>query len=98
MKRSRRKLRRRSSRNGLTPPWVQAFSNEQNWLCPEFEPGQVGKMRNSLLGLYRAFHEKDCLLAEINPLVLTRRGDFIALDAKMNFDDNGLFAIKRSLR
>ena len=58
------------------------------------EPGQVGKMRNILLGLYKGFYEKDCLLAEINPLVLTRSGDFIALDAKMNFDDNGLFRHK----
>jgi succinyl-CoA synthetase beta subunit len=55
------------------------------------EPEQVGKMRNILSGLHRIFYEKDCLLAEINPLVLTESGDFIALDAKMNFDDNGLF-------
>jgi succinyl-CoA synthetase beta subunit len=58
------------------------------------EPGQVGKLRSFLSGLYKAFWEKDCLLAEINPLVLTRGGDFIALDAKMNFDDNGLFRHK----
>jgi succinyl-CoA synthetase beta subunit len=58
------------------------------------EPGQVGKMRNILFGLYKAFYEKDCLLAEINPLVLTRGGEFIALDAKINFDDNGLFRHK----
>ncbi len=58
------------------------------------EPGQVGKMRSILFGLYKAFYEKDCLLAEINPLVLTRGGEFIALDAKMNFDDNGLFRHK----
>ncbi len=58
------------------------------------DPAQVGKMRGFLMGLYRAFVEKDCLLAEVNPLVLTRGGDFIALDAKMNFDDNGLFRHK----
>jgi len=58
------------------------------------EPGQISKMRNILFGLYKAFYEKDCLLAEINPLVLTQSGDFIALDAKMNFDDNGLFRHK----
>jgi succinyl-CoA synthetase beta subunit len=56
--------------------------------------GQVGKMRGILSGFYRAFIEKDCLLAEINPLVLTKSGDLIALDAKMNFDDNGLFRHK----
>jgi succinyl-CoA synthetase beta subunit len=55
------------------------------------ELGQVGKLRNIILGLYRAFWEKDCLLAEINPLVLTQSEDLVALDAKINFDDNGLY-------
>lgn len=41
--------------------------------------------------LYRCYNEMDCSLAEINPLVVTRSGDVIALDAKMNFDDNALF-------
>jgi succinyl-CoA synthetase beta subunit len=58
------------------------------------ESSQLGKMRNILSGLYKVFYEKDCLLAEINPLVLTKGGEFIALDAKMNFDDNGLFRHK----
>jgi succinyl-CoA synthetase beta subunit len=58
------------------------------------EPTQVGKMRNIIVGLYKAFYEKDCLLAEINPLVLTKGGELIALDAKINFDDNGLFRHK----
>jgi succinyl-CoA synthetase beta subunit len=58
------------------------------------DPGKVGKLRGVLSGLYRAFIEKDCLLAEINPLVITRSGDFVALDAKMNFDDNGLYRHK----
>jgi succinyl-CoA synthetase beta subunit len=58
------------------------------------EPGQVGKLRNIILSLYSAFNEKDCLLAEINPLVLTQSGDLVALDAKINFDDNGLYRHK----
>ena len=64
------------------------------------EPVLVGKLRPVLSGLYKAFWEKDCLLAEINPLVLTGGGDFIALDAKINVDDNGLFRHKeiQSLR
>jgi succinyl-CoA synthetase beta subunit len=41
--------------------------------------------------LYRAFEQKDCTLAEINPLVVTGDGRLLALDAKMNFDDNALF-------
>lgn len=44
-----------------------------------------------LTALYRAFDEMDCSIAEINPLVITTDGDVIALDAKMNFDDNALF-------
>jgi len=56
--------------------------------------GQIGKLRNVVSGLFKAFYEKDCLLAEINPLVLTESGDFLALDAKMNFDDNALFRHK----
>lgn len=41
--------------------------------------------------LYKLFIELDSSLAEINPLVVTRGGDLIALDAKLNFDDNGLY-------
>jgi succinyl-CoA synthetase beta subunit len=42
-------------------------------------------------GLYRAFVEKDAMLAEINPLVLTADGHVLALDAKFNFDSNALY-------
>jgi succinyl-CoA synthetase beta subunit len=41
--------------------------------------------------LYRAYESMDASLAEINPLVLTKEGNVLALDAKMNFDDNALF-------
>jgi succinyl-CoA synthetase beta subunit len=44
-----------------------------------------------LTGLYKAYEKSDCSLAEINPLVVTKEGNVIALDAKMNFDDNALF-------
>jgi succinyl-CoA synthetase beta subunit len=47
--------------------------------------------RTVFKALYRAFWETDASLAEINPLILTGRGDLIALDAKMNFDDNALY-------
>lgn len=39
-----------------------------------------------MLGLYKAFVEKDCSIAEINPLVVTGDGNVMALDAKLNFD------------
>ena len=44
-----------------------------------------------LSALYNAYISSDCSLAEINPLVLTKEGEVIALDAKMNFDDNALY-------
>jgi succinyl-CoA synthetase beta subunit len=44
-----------------------------------------------MAGLYRLFVEKDCSLAEINPLVVTKDGKLIALDAKLNFDDNAAY-------
>lgn len=43
-----------------------------------------------IMGLYRAFEASDASLAEINPLLITKQGDVLALDAKMNFDDNAL--------
>jgi succinyl-CoA synthetase beta subunit len=44
-----------------------------------------------LTALYTAYESMDCSLAEINPLVVTTEGDILALDAKMNFDDNALY-------
>ena len=44
-----------------------------------------------MTGLYRCFVEKDCSMVEINPLVVTASGRLLALDAKINFDDNALF-------
>jgi succinyl-CoA synthetase beta subunit len=48
---------------------------------------QAGKF---ITGLYRAFEGTDASLAEINPLLVTKQGNVLALDAKMNFDDNAL--------
>ena len=47
-----------------------------------------------LQSLYKAFETSDASLAEINPLLITRQGDVLALDAKMNFDDNALLRHK----
>jgi succinyl-CoA synthetase beta subunit len=44
-----------------------------------------------MAALYRCFMEKDCTLAEVNPLVVTKSGKLIALDAKVSFDDNALY-------
>ncbi len=51
----------------------------------------VPQARDLLKGLYKCFDETDASLAEINPLITTGEGKVIALDAKLNFDDNALF-------
>ena len=51
----------------------------------------VPRLEVFLGGLYRLFVEKDASLAEINPLVVTESGELLALDCKLNFDDNALF-------
>jgi len=52
---------------------------------------QVGQFSTLIAALYRAFIETDASLIEINPLVVTKDGNVICLDAKMSFDDNALF-------
>jgi succinyl-CoA synthetase beta subunit len=55
---------------------------------------QVKNCIKILNALWKVFVEKDCSLIEINPLVVTKDNNVIALDAKINFDDNGLFRHK----
>ncbi|MEC0712783.1 ADP-forming succinate--CoA ligase subunit beta [Bacillus haynesii] len=54
----------------------------------------VGQAVKFMMGLYKAFTEKDCSIAEINPLVVTGDGKVMALDAKLNFDTNALYRQK----
>ena len=56
--------------------------------------GLTDKAVKIIMDLYKAFVETDCSLAEINPLVLTEERELLALDAKMNFDNNALFRHK----
>ena len=58
------------------------------------EGKQIGSCVRLILALYKAFTDLDASLIEINPLVVTGGGEVIALDAKMNFDDNALFRHK----
>ncbi|HZH58157.1 MAG TPA: ADP-forming succinate--CoA ligase subunit beta, partial [Metabacillus sp.] len=54
----------------------------------------VGQAVKFMMGLYQVFVEKDCSIAEINPLVVTGEGKVMALDAKLNFDSNALYRHK----
>ncbi|MGD6899843.1 ADP-forming succinate--CoA ligase subunit beta [Bacillus infantis] len=54
----------------------------------------VNQAAKFMLALYNAYIEKDCSIAEINPLVVTGDGKVMALDAKLNFDSNALYRQK----
>jgi succinyl-CoA synthetase beta subunit len=56
------------------------------------EAKQAGRVID---GLVKVFHQYDCSLAEINPLVRTKDGRIVAIDAKMNFDDSAIFRQKK---
>lgn len=58
---------------------------------------QVNQLAGIIQNMYRLFIEKDASLVEINPLVMTREGVLIAIDAKMTFDDNALYRQPRVL-
>ena len=60
----------------------------------DLEPAQVGEAVKFMMGLYRAFMETDSSLMEINPFITTKDGKLVALDCKINFDDNALFRHK----
>ncbi len=70
---------------------LQAFQARRIAFKLGLEGAQVKNAVKFIIGLYKAFVESDASLAEINPLVVTGSGDVLALDAKMNFDDNALY-------
>jgi succinyl-CoA synthetase beta subunit len=71
---------------GLVP-----FEGRQLGFAIGLDGPQVTKFVKLLTSLYNAFVATDASLVEINPLVVTAAGDLLALDAKMNFDDNALY-------
>lgn len=73
---------------------LQPFQSRRIAYFLGLEGKTVNKAVAFVSGLYNAFIQKDCSLAEINPMVLTGDGEIIALDGKLNFDDNALFRNK----
>ncbi len=71
---------------GIMPHHVRTLSKALN--LGGIDQKKVGSLVNLL---YKAFTEKDMALLEVNPLMLTKGGDLICLDAKVSFDDNALF-------
>ena len=73
---------------------LQAFHARRIAYGLGLEGDQVKSAVKFLFGMYDAFISRDASIVEINPLVVTGAGEVIALDAKMNFDDNALFRHK----
>jgi len=71
---------------GLAPFQAQKLAFELG-----FTGEQVGKAAKIMLALSEVFMKNDCSLAEINPLIVTKQGDVVVLDAKFDFDDNAMF-------
>lgn len=74
---------------GLQPFHTRKLTNGLN--LPKEETKELS---NILKKLFTLFVENDCSLVEINPLIVNDKGNMIALDAKVNFDDNALFRQK----
>ena len=70
---------------------LQAFQATRLAFGLGFESKQVRQAASFILSLYRAYVDADCSLVEINPLVGTAAGQLLALDAKIDIDDNALF-------
>ena len=73
---------------------LQPFQCRQIGFGLGLDGPQIKQLTQIMLGLYRLFMEKDLSLVEINPLVITGEGTLLALDAKINLDDNALFRHK----
>jgi succinyl-CoA synthetase beta subunit len=73
---------------------IQPFHARQIAFGLGLEGNQIASAGKFITAMYKAFTELDCSIVEINPLVVTGAGDVLALDAKVNFDDNALFRHK----
>jgi succinyl-CoA synthetase beta subunit len=73
---------------------LQPFQGREIAFGLKLEGKQVGRCADLVANMYKAFIELDASVIEINPLVVTKAGDVLPLDAKMNFDENALFRQK----
>lgn len=69
----------------------QAYQGRRIAYGLELDQSQVRPAADLIGNLYKAFVERDCSLAEINPLVVTSEGNLLAVDAKINIDDDAMF-------
>lgn len=76
---------------------LQAYQARQIGFKLGLDTTQIGQLYKIMLGIYRLFVERDLSMIEINPLIVTEAGDLLALDAKINVDDNALYRQKEIL-
>ena len=70
---------------------MQPFQAREIVFALGLDKTQVNQAVTTILGCYRAMRDLDANMVEINPLVVTKEGNLLAVDAKMGFDDNALF-------
>jgi len=89
--------------------WTEYVEPEAGWMPhqarnlvyridPLPSPAAIRQLMAAMASIYKVFGTLDCSLVEINPLVITAAGSVLALDAKINIDDNALFRQKEILR
>jgi succinyl-CoA synthetase beta subunit len=71
---------------GMQPFQTRKLAKQLGFTSEEIKPAA-----RLFSALYRTFIESDCSMVEVNPLVVTKKGEVLALDAKFNFDDNALY-------
>jgi succinyl-CoA synthetase beta subunit len=90
----------RTSPEKIVKEWVdpgvglKPFQVSKIAFALDLDPSLRKSVSQLITSLYKLFIDKDCSLAEINPLVVSREGQVLALDAKLNFDDNALYRHK----
>ncbi len=70
---------------------MQPFQAREAAFGLGIESNLINRFERTVLGVYRAFRDLDATLVEINPMVITKDKNIVALDAKMSFDENALF-------
>jgi len=88
--------------DAIIKAWLHPHLGLTNFQCSQLaaslgltDKEQLKGAMRAIRGLVNVFYKYDCALAEINPLVRTKSGEILAIDAKMNFDDNATFRHKR---
>ena len=70
---------------------MQKFQAREIAFGLKIEPNLIARAADTIIGCYRAFSELDATMVEVNPLVISKQDQILALDCKMSFDNNALF-------